>query len=364
MRHPKHSRGGFSMTELVIVIAIIAVLISILIPVVSKVRRSAQTANTKNFISQLDGATNRYYGDFHGYPGPLRYDEICGTGPRTTAMNPAGNFGSFGINPATPATSGYDISAFTPAEVGSITMSENLVVGLMGGLQVGGTAAAPTLLYDPTAVGRGPNSLNVLNPKHYDPYIDDTANLSWRTGPNGKTGQFADNAGSAADSRIPEFVDTFPSPMPILYLRSKTGVAKVDPTTAGYGPGYNGIITNNTTDPAGGYRYGSYDISQYMAYTVGKASPTASIGEEKTVRPDAYVGLVFPQHGLDLQNVTRTMDKGTPNYQYPYSAFNYFTNPSIQNTARQKDQYVLISAGPDRVYGTDDDICSFGSVKP
>src|SRR5690348_18028042 len=85
MRHLTTSRQAFSMTELVVVIAIIAVLMSILIPVVSKIRRSAQTANTKNFISQIDGAINRYYSDFHGYPGPLTYAEIDGTGPRTAA---------------------------------------------------------------------------------------------------------------------------------------------------------------------------------------------------------------------------------------------------------------------------------------
>ena len=76
MRHRTTSRRGFSLTELVVVIAIIAVLMAIAIPVVSKIRRSAQTANTKNFISQLDGAINRYYGDFHGYPGPLTFHEI------------------------------------------------------------------------------------------------------------------------------------------------------------------------------------------------------------------------------------------------------------------------------------------------
>lgn len=358
MRHRTTSRRGFSLTELVVVIAIIAVLISIAIPVVSKIRRSAQTANTKNFISQLDGAINRYYSDFHGYPGPLHYTEIAngGTGPRLNT--PPANFNAFTL---TTADARYDNAAI---EAGSITMSENLVLGLLGGLQVSGAAGGPySLVYDPAAVGRGPNSLNTLNPKHYDPYID-TTNLSWRQNAAGKTtGQFADNAGSAADSKIPEFVDTFPSPMPILYLRAKSGVTKVDPATAGYGAGYNNIITNNTTDPNGGYRYGSYDISQYMGYTVGLNSPTQSIGEDKTVRPADYAGLAFPQHGLDLQNLTRTMDKGTPNYQYPYNAFNYFTNPSIQNTPRQQDQYILISAGPDRVYGTDDDICSFGSVK-
>jgi hypothetical protein len=60
----------------------------------------------------------------------------------------------------------------------------------------------------------------------------------------------------------------------------------------------------------------------------------------------------------------KVLTKGDPNFQYPYDTYPYFTNPSIPNTARSKDGYILISAGADRVYGTNDDICSFGSVVP
>ncbi len=363
MRHRTTSRRGFSLTELVVVIAIIAVLMAIAIPVVSKIRRSAQTANTKNFISQLDGAINRYYGDFHGYPGPLTFHEIdnalSGGTPGPT------------VGPGTPfpggfqtlsASAGYDIAT---VDQGSITMSENLVLGLLGGFRVGGTALAPSLVYDPTSVGRGPNSLNVLNPKHYDPYID-TANLFWRDSANGKTGQYQDQAGTALDSKIPEFVDTFPSPMPILYLRARVGAAS-GLLRANWTPADNSIITDNTGTPPA--RVGQYDISQYIAYTTQTSSGgrTRSIGEDKTVREADYVPTLAAtedrRHGLSTVLLTATMDKGATGYQYPYNAFNYFSNPSIQDTARQKDQYILISAGADRVYGTDDDICSFGSVK-
>ena len=58
------------------------------------------------------------------------------------------------------------------------------------------------------------------------------------------------------------------------------------------------------------------------------------------------------------------MTKGATGYQYPYDAFAYFTNPAVANSPRSKDGYILISAGPDRIYGTNDDICSFGAVVP
>jgi len=69
-------------------------------------------------------------------------------------------------------------------------------------------------------------------------------------------------------------------------------------------------------------------------------------------------------HGLTKVDPTRVLDKSGANYEYPYDAFPYFQNPSTPNTPRQKDSYILISAGADRVYGTSDDICNFGDVNP
>jgi hypothetical protein len=37
----------------------------------------------------------------------------------------------------------------------------------------------------------------------------------------------------------------------------------------------------------------------------------------------------------------------------------YFAEPTL-NQAKQKDAYMLISAGPDGIYGTKDDVTNFG----
>jgi hypothetical protein len=62
----------------------------------------------------------------------------------------------------------------------------------------------------------------------------------------------------------------------------------------------------------------------------------------------------------------------------PLDAWAYLRNPDLGpplppagsppatdvGVPRQKDGYILISAGPDRVYGTTDDVTNFGSVAP
>jgi hypothetical protein len=247
---------------------------------------------------------------------------------------------------------------------GSITSSENLVLGLLGGLRVDTTTPnQPKLIYDPRDIGSGPRSLSRSGtPKQHEAFIEAT-NLSWQDVGGKKTGQFFDHAGSANDSVIPEFVDLFADPLPILYLRARVGQPLVAPTAPGYAADNNGIITYDKSDANN--RAGQYDLYDLLPYT------NSQIGEGKSVKRQEYFvngapnGTSWPSHGLRTVTIKATLDKNDKtNYAYPYDAFPYFSNPQSVNAPRAKDSYILISAGPDRVYGTNDDICSFGSVLP
>lgn len=348
-------RRGFTLVEILVVIGIITILLSIIIPVVGKIRTAARVAAAQAQLNGLSLAIQSYYQDHSAYPGPLTNDEL-----RLNTFNVVQNVS---VNPPT----GYETDIATTRR--QITGSENLVLGLLGGLALEGTPAAPRIVYNPSLVGSGANNLNFGQQKRFKAYIE-AANLSWREDVNGKTGHFKDGAGEATDSIIPEIVDTFPAPMPILYLRARKGFQGA---TASMTPNNNPVITNNA-DPATNPR-GHYDVNQYVGYTMADATGSY-IGEEKKISRGDYAKYTptpgkWP-HGLGDPNnaplpvvLTASMDKGSPDYQHPYNAFSYFKNPSSSSTEpqpRQKDGYILIGAGLDRVYGTEDDITSFGAV--
>jgi len=90
---------AFTLTELMVVIAVIVILIGILIPVVSRVRTAAYEARTKAFLAELSGAMDNYFSDQHAYPGPFSndqiYTELSGVQPPSVVWMHNGSQASF-----------------------------------------------------------------------------------------------------------------------------------------------------------------------------------------------------------------------------------------------------------------------------
>jgi len=374
-------RTGFTIIELLVVIGIIIILMGILLPVVKKVRYAAYTADTQNEISQISNACSQYYSTFHAYPGPLP-DSMIGTLTSTTSPITASSFQTYSLELYTSgATPPYSLLGTTY----TFTGTENLVLGLLGGLRI--DTAKGILALAPTEVGLGPLNLNYnpstgqfLNPGRTPSFLTTGSTyLMWCQGATGSVTQsttyqpsltpnvFTDGSQTPAnDSPIPEFVDRYPSPgpLPILYLRARIGA--------------KGIVSDGTTavvDPSTGLPANyEYDIRDIAAYTVPSASSfkkTTGIGLAGTISHNLQ--------GVNSPAIVSTV--GPPEILYniknnlPLNAGPYFYNSSIPPTDTSTDQnfnytgrpravdtFILISAGPDGIYGTADDITSFGDV--
>jgi len=177
---------------------------------------------------------------------------------------------------------------------------------------------------------------------------------------------FTDPAGTAAgDCPIPVFVDRFPTPgpLPILYLRARTGAKGIV-----WDNGKNGqYVLDNQNN---GYAYYQYDLRDITPYTYSHVGLPAT-NQWGTNVTHNLIGITTFNGSVTSVSA---MTPPAPGYPLP-NAGQYFINPSIPPTdqssnasinytgrPRAVDQFILISAGPDGIYGTADDITSFGDV--
>ena len=292
---PRRRHGGFTIVELLVVIGIIVLLVAILTPVVAQVRIRAQSANTQQQMQRIMAACQNYYHDFNTYPGPLPERLLAG-------------------NSSTGAGGGQSDVQITGQNInmGKITSSENLVLGLIG-LLTPPMQSGQQINYTPPPPSHDVLNLNPLRPTsyHYIDYLSDELTDGTLTG-----------------SGIPEFKDKFSDPIiglptagtpltaggPILYLRARVGATTINGDTKG--------------------NLGQYDPGQLKPYGF------ANVKNLDTSSPD------YDPNGF----------APAPNAPGGDLWFTYLQNPSLAGIPRGKDSFMLISAGPDRKYGTQDDI--------
>ena len=377
-------RSAFTLVELLVVIGIIGVLAAILFPVIGKVREAARETDTRAFITSLEAACQAYKQDHNGYPGPLPSNYITAQDQKTFGYIPA-NFdpGDTGIRDKAAPGAGFNdanvSSAGLVAAGERVTQAENMVLGLLGGITVNRTAGAGSfyLEFDAAAVGTGPVGLNPTRPTKGTPYMQVASLSEGKFRQSDSPAPADDAANPSKDSRIPEFVDRWTEPLPILVFRARTGGRAFSGTApTAYADNNNNVVVNvpfDSANPSGAAQNGQYNLVDVTPYT------QSSIGTGRKVKQADYVPSYDANlpHGLHTVDVTKGLNKGAgAEYVYPYDAFSYLGDPATYTMsdpaatkkgkmrARKQDAIILISAGRDRVYGTADDITNFGSVLP
>jgi prepilin-type N-terminal cleavage/methylation domain-containing protein len=309
--HRPRARHAFTLLEMLVVIGIITLLAAILIPVVSQVRMRAFVAQTQGEMQRIMTACTTYYSDFHAYPGPLANNMLVG------AQSPVDS--RLTVDPQANPKPNFDST--------KITSSENLMLGLLGLLSPYPAPPGPnnpTGLYLPPPPKHDVLGLNFNRPAsyHFLDFLPDEIPTSMNVDyyaygtlgsspPTDMTGSTATSNGTAAseggnDSTVPEFMDHIPTPMPILYMRPIPGAAGI-------------CDAGDQLVPA------PYNYMQLAPY-----------GFKNVNLPDYQP----PTGYTDMHNGWDT----------------YLMNPSIPGQPRGKDAFILIDAGPDRLFGTKDDI--------
>jgi prepilin-type N-terminal cleavage/methylation domain-containing protein len=292
----KPERNGFTLVELLTVLAIIAILVGILVPTVSFVRNTAGEAKQKTQIATLDMALMAFKGDYGDYP-PSELDpdngDYCGAQKLAEALV------------------GWDLLGFHPDS----------------DWKAGGSA------YEP------PNPSDNNLDKRIGPYLESGAanafTLGQLFGGTGIETPLALNTYVLCDSFAAKTITigasktiTTKAGRPILYYRANRNSKNFDT----FGLPDNKIY--NSRD--------NYEVILLKKGYEGTDDPLADTAGAGTL------GGSFLYSGnyklLDQKIYEATYDEATKTgRRWPY----------------RPDSYILISAGVDGLYGTNDDICNF-----
>ncbi len=296
----KRKKTGLTLIEMLVVLAIISLLVGLLIPALTAVKNTAKETKQKAQFSAINLALVAFKNDYGDYP-----PSDC----------PVTGFGSnyCGAQKLAEALLGWDLMGFHPRSAWRAD-----------GLDFNGGNAT----YDPV------KSIDPLKARDVDkdgvfdtlkerksPYLDtETANV-FRLGDISTTqpgtGLFANPAPLARNTYV--LCDVF-------------NMKKVR-------------MSNGKMVSAGApVLYYKANTSQKLISDIYKAIDNDP--------------LVFVKQ--TAENIEQPLGRTANNYEYFY---NYIRDPKIETLPQpyRPDSYILISAGPDGIYGTSDDIRNFGN---
>ena len=301
-------KTAFTLVELLTVIAIVTLLISLLIPSLTLIRNTAKEAKQKAQLTEIGLALTAFRNDYGDYPPSYWMPPPPTPGP--------GDY--CGAQKLAEALLGWDLMGFHPK---SAWRADGL------------DSAGGALSYDPgqtrdVDLDGVPDTLS----ERRGPYLELGTESAFKLGDlfgaslTTTTPQLAANTFVICDSYSVKKVAISPgntarAGMPILYYRADTTKKKFDGT--GFPPGSQDIYNFNDNLPL-------IQVADAADGTPPGDHPLATLG-----------GMYFynPLYKIVDQKILSATTKPWPH---------------------RPDSYILISAGMDGQYGTEDDICNFG----
>ncbi len=338
-------RRAFSLVEMMVVIAIIGLLVAALLPAFSTVRNKAKVTQTAAIYSALDTGMRSFQAE----------SALGGTLPPSHSDNPAnrqlianpklrGGLGNNGVAEVT--ITGAHLLAQAMVGADGLFAPGFKDTGSNGGRDgrwwndthdnAGGIYEIDTTTFQPKF------------PRYGGGYVSDEIREKMRSlNDLDEVGLIANSEelllNSAASDEL-MFVD--PWDAPVLYY--KANKAAINIVTAGNTRGIfdqedNGLITG--TFGGDGLSYNGFDFGS-GAETVGGAVVFHDIAKIELAEP-------LPEllGGPDIQN--------DPRFDKTFTRFVFDPSQKARNKPFRADSYLLISAGPDSRYGTNDDIVNW-----
>ena len=301
----KREKTGFTLVELLTVLAIIALLVGLLIPSLTMIRNTAKDAKQKAQLTQIGLALTAFRNDHGDYP------------PSSWPAPPAGAGDYCGAQKLAEALLGWDLMGFHPKSAWRAD---------------GFDTSGGVLSYDPVKTrdfdGDGvPDTLN----ERKGPYLEQATANAFRLGNN--PARLLDPEGLFTNS-TPLNPDTY-------VICDSFGVKKV-------------TIAPGQTAKAG------TPILYYRANTSSKTlvPPTPLPSNQLMYNFRDNMPLIGPLTSL-ADGQSHELGNPAGIFQFFY---NYIRDPKVTRPwPYRPDSYILISAGADGHYGTADDIRNFGN---